>query len=548
MKKLFFLLSFLMVFFLGNLSAQESMNMEELYNYDLSEDFNDCWGYADDEGNEYAIVGTKKKILFFNVTDPDDVTLVDEFSNSNVSEMSVNGSIWRDFKTFGDKAYACAQKGGEGLLVFDLSGLPTEVTFEEQHSSSFTNAHNIFIDTNSGYLYVAGANTEYYGLIVLDIDSDPITEVASEYLGNNKYVHDLYVRNDTAYCSHGNPGFYVWDFTTPTDPDLVGSLSTGGYNHSSWLTEDGDYAFFAEEIPIGRSLGVIDLTDFGNLDVDVTFKEPLLAPDHMNNRPHNPYVRDDFLIVSYYHDGVQIFDISDPLDPELVGYYDTYPANTSYTDNYPGCWGVYPYLPSGNIIASDINNGFFLLEFTEPPLPVELTHFSARSVEKKVKLTWATASEANSELFEVQKSADGENSETIARIAAAGESDSNIDYVAFDKNPFLGDNYYRLKQIDMDGTFKLSEIEVVRFTTSPIDVFPTLVTSDEPLKILFSKKVSEWQVQIYSAQGQLMRNLNLSGGNGLLEELQHDDLPNGAYIVQASSNNYQVTKRIVIAR
>ena len=196
------------------------------------------------------------------------------------------------------------------------------------------------------------------------------------------------------------------------------------------------------------------------------------------------------LIVSYYHDGIQIFDISDPLNPVLEGYYDGYYQNTYYPNNYLGCWGVYPYFPSGNIIATDQDNGFHLLEFNAAPLPVDLTLFSATVEEDKVRLNWTTASEKNNNLFEIEKSADGVNFEKLTSVAGAGDSDVKIDYHRYDERPFLGDNYYRLKQIDFDGKFEYSDIEVVRFNTSQIEIFPTRVTSGEPINILFSENVN----------------------------------------------------------
>jgi choice-of-anchor B domain-containing protein len=552
MKKLYFFLGFLAYFFLGNLSAQDSLNMEVLYNYDApGHTYNDCWGYVDDAGNEYAIVGTKTKIYFYDITDPANVTLVDEFSNNNPSGLSMTSTTWRDFKTYGTKAYACADQSNntEGLLVFDLSDLPNSVTFESQTTDFFKRAHNIFIDTLSGRLYVVGGrlnNNTSVNVIVIDLTTDPISLMANASIAGG-YVHDIYVRNDTAYCSSGYDGLIVVDFDDPDNPDYLGSIDTEEYNHSSWLSDDGNYAFYAEEVPIGRPLGVVDLSDLGNMDIETTFKEPLLAPEHTNNRPHNPYVRDDLLIVSYYHDGVQIFDISDPLNPTLEGYYDTYPSNTNYTSYY-GCWGVYPYFPSGNIIATDMSNGFFVLEYTEAPLPVELIHFSARLKNDHVKLEWATASEQNSKHFEIQKSANGVDFETIARVAAAGDSDTKIDYLAYDEKPFSGDNYYRLKQVDFDGKFEYSDIEVVRFSTSPIDIFPTLVKANEPLKIVFSENMQDLEIQVFSIHGQLLQTNSLSAENGLQQELRLNDLNNGTFIIRAFNGNHQVSKRIVLVR
>ena len=80
---------------------------------------------------------------------------------------------------------------------------------------------------------------------------------------------------------------------------------------------------------------------------------------------HNPFIKDCLAIISYYHEGVQIYDVSNPATPIRVGYFDTDTTigNGNYSPNYRGCWGVYPFLPSGNIIAADRKNGLFVLTF-----------------------------------------------------------------------------------------------------------------------------------------------------------------------------------------
>jgi hypothetical protein len=77
-------------------------------------------------------------------------------------------------------------------------------------------------------------------------------------------------------------------------------------------------------------------------------------------------VKDDFMLVSCYQDGLYIYDISQPNNLNLAGYFDTHPqggANVSNygTSGYRGNWGLYPFLPSGNIIANDMQNGMFVL-------------------------------------------------------------------------------------------------------------------------------------------------------------------------------------------
>ena len=365
MKKYLLLGLFLMN--LSLLDAQESMNIIKLSNWDNDtlptagvHTFNDLWGYVDGEEREYAILGSAAYVHFFDVTDPVNPVLIEQFLGGVTT-------VWRDFKTYQNRAYGCSDSSTEGLLIFDLSNLPSTVTLTNQVTGFFTSAHNIFIDEANGRLYAVGTNSGS-DIVVLDIATNPDEPVllSSVQLPSGGYIHDLYVRDNIVYASHGNDGLFIWDFTDPEDPQYIASFESNGYNHSNWVTENGETLVFAEEVPRGLPMGIIDISDMANDNIDLYtyYKFPLLAPEFENNTPHNPYILGDFVYTSYYEDGIQISDISDPLNPVLAGYYDTYPSNTQY-EGYNGCWGVYPFLPSGNILVSDRENGLFVLEFVE---------------------------------------------------------------------------------------------------------------------------------------------------------------------------------------
>jgi len=83
--------------------------------------------------------------------------------------------------------------------------------------------------------------------------------------------------------------------------------------------------------------------------------------------PHNPFmVNDSLCFLASYCDGVQLLNIKNPSAPFLAGYFDTHPQSggnvSSYPDPYDGLWGLYPYLPSKNIVAVDEQNGIFVLK------------------------------------------------------------------------------------------------------------------------------------------------------------------------------------------
>ncbi len=318
--------------------------------------FNDVWGYADCDGREYAILGSAGRIHFIDVTLPENPVEIASFPGT------VN-SIWRDFKTFRDRAYACADQGTDGLMVFDLSQLPDTVTMTYQDNSIFRRSHNLWVDTLQGRLYMAGANTQSNGVIIYDLNANPDspTLLASIPLPGG-YIHDIHVVNHIGYCSHGGNGLWVYDFTNPQSPALLGSMTDypeRGYNHSSWLDASGDYLIMADETH-GTSLKVVDVQDLDEIQVRSLFKSALLAPELTGSIVHNPFIRDQYVVISYYHEGIQIYDMTNPDSVVRVAYYDTYPINTNY-NGFEGAWGAYPYLPSGNILGADISFGLHIL-------------------------------------------------------------------------------------------------------------------------------------------------------------------------------------------
>ncbi len=91
-------------------------------------------------------------------------------------------------------------------------------------------------------------------------------------------------------------------------------------------------------------------------------------------------------------------------------------------------------------------------------LPIELMSFTAKCERYGALLEWATASERDNDYFIIEHSSDAMNFSEIARIAGAGNSISTLNYSYVDYNMFGGDNYYRLIQVDYDGTRSASEI------------------------------------------------------------------------------------------
>jgi len=318
--------------------------------------YNDIWGYADPQGREYAILGGARHTFFFDITDPDNPVLVDKIDSGQTC-------VWRDFKTYGHYAYGVADNCSGGLEIFDLSDLPNSVSKVYDSPTFINNAHNIFIDTASHRLYACGINSGVNDLTILDLSSNPSTPSLIRHINlniGNDYIHDLYVRNDTAYlCNGWARRMLIYDMSDVNNLNDIGNVPSIGYNHSTWLSDDGKVTIVADESR-RAPLRLVDISNPDEPNLLSTFESRLLAPADTNSIAHNPYIiENDFAVISYYEDGVQIYKIDRPESPFRAGYHDTQPNVNSYSGD--GAWGVYPFLPSGNIIASDIDNGLFII-------------------------------------------------------------------------------------------------------------------------------------------------------------------------------------------
>lgn len=347
--------------------AQASLNMKLAGTLDgLGTAYTDIWGYQHG-AKEFVVIGSNTAINIVDITDCQNPTLESQIvDGSNTS--------WRDFKEYGDYIYAvCDVNCSEGLQIINKNTYAMT-----QSTSEFLRCHNLFIDEKAGRMYAVGTNTSVHGMYVYDIETDPANPILLKNVefrtiqndpSGNYYVHDVFVQNDTAYCSHGFQGYMIWDTKDLDNVSRIGFEANigGGYNHSSWPSTTNDYAYVAKETH-GKAIEVFDISDITDPLLVNSFIDPLLAPNVTNAIAHNPFVHLDKLYISYYHDGVKVYDISDELNPTLFAYYDTYPDNTNYS-GFNGTWGIWPFSRSGCIAASDITYGLQLIQLTTPPSP-----------------------------------------------------------------------------------------------------------------------------------------------------------------------------------
>ena len=316
---------------------------------------NDVWGYTDELGNEYAIVGTSKGTSIVNITNGAQAQEICWFAGTT--------SIWRDPCVYGNYAYVTTE-AEDGLLIIDLNPLPQSTNlptaiYTGPSSSPWQSAHTCFT-SESGYAYIFGANRGEGGVIILDLNANPMqpTEVG---VFDISYVHDGFERNDTLYTGHIYDGYFsIVDVSDHSNPILLATHPTPNlFTHNIWPSADGSVVYTTDEIS-GAFVAAYDITNLQQIkEID-----RVQSTQGTSVIPHNVHVNGSYLVTSYYSDGIVVHDAHDPSNLIKLGAFDTYPGQTP---GYDGCWGVFPFYASNKAVAADITEGLFVLQINYAP-------------------------------------------------------------------------------------------------------------------------------------------------------------------------------------
>jgi choice-of-anchor B domain-containing protein len=322
--------------------------------------FNEVWHFERNE-RDYAIIGSTEGTHFFEVTAEDHLRFID-FVPGDFRSAQVHN---RDFRDFGDYVYAVADQGNASALqIINIAHLPDSVFLEKTDSTNWNRAHTISIDNQSALMYactfrppIEHPDWFYRPLKVFSL-ADPLNPaLVFSGFDNLDEVHYAYVRGDTAYLNCGFDGLRIYNFSNPSSPVLLGSLSVyndQGYNHSGWLSEDGKTYFFTDESN-GKRIKMVDVSDIANPQIVRNFG----TANFQNAVAHHCIPVGDMLFVSYYNEGLRIFDTRTSI--REIAHYDTYPLNSNYFMN--GAWGVLPFKNGRRILVSDRTFGLFLFGF-----------------------------------------------------------------------------------------------------------------------------------------------------------------------------------------
>lgn len=346
---------------------------------------NEVWGWTDPQtGHEIALVGLSNGVGFVDVTTPDTPVYLGKLTSA-----TTGNNDWRTFRTDGEYLYVGSEASGHGVQVFHLArlrGVTTPQAFT--HDARYTRVSNVHtLVAHNGYLYLAGTTRTTGatnptctggGLHIVDVRNPLAPTFAGCYNGDG-YTHEAqcltyagpdaqHVGKDICFAYQGQEGTFtgevsIVDMTNKAAPVRLssGQYPNVGYSHQGWLTPDGRRILINDEFDQsaqGARTIVMNVTDLDAPEFEFNYYGP------QNTYAHNLYVVGDYAYLSNYTGGLHIVDVRQIGTGQLseVASFDTFQQSNGYT--YDGQWMNYPFFASGNVVATDITNGLFVLKAT----------------------------------------------------------------------------------------------------------------------------------------------------------------------------------------
>lgn len=320
-------------------------NMTLLGQWDtMTAQWGGIWVWIDpDDGKEYALLCARDGVRVVMMD-------IDQNPPKAVAELPGGFDDTKEVKVYGNYVYVLSEFGP--ITIYDVSNVPAVYNppLAGTVNPDGGGSHNLLIDGD--YLYVVG-NHGIGGLEIFSLANPTAPAKVGEF--QPFYYHDVTIRHDTlyAYGIYGN-GIDIIDVSNKTSPQLISRFNYPGSGaHNGELSYDGKYLFIGDEIGSGPWTRVFDVSD----PLNVSFVDDIIV-DQLSIA-HNCYRRNNILFIAHYDRGVRAYDVTDPANPVEVGFYDTKPA---LGGGFSGAWTALP-LPSGRIIASDMDNGLFVLQF-----------------------------------------------------------------------------------------------------------------------------------------------------------------------------------------
>ncbi len=350
-----------------------------------------------------------KGAFIFDVSNPDAPVLAAHYNPAPAQhflEAIVIGN--RAYFGSGGASGPGSSTGGDGVHIVDLTNPAVPVLLGKVNTSSgggYSNIHEMIVHGN--FLIENSNSFGTKNLKVINI-SNPAAPVFIRDIVPTEavWIHAMHTRGNRLFTSGWGSSTNlakteIYDMTgmsASQAPVLLGAIEDtttttfGNSMHSSWTSEDGNYLYSAREIgnSVNVSPGDIRVYNITNPATPLLVNKISMAQLGLNAvTPHNPVVMGNKLYVSWYQAGVQVFDLTDPVNPKRIGQYDAFPsafteeqraeiASNDESDiicglnrstgnaisGYNGTWAVYPFLGEDKVLVGDLAAGLLIVDVT----------------------------------------------------------------------------------------------------------------------------------------------------------------------------------------
>ncbi len=204
-------------------------------------------------------------------------------------------------------------------------------------------------------------------------------------------------------------------------------------------------------------------------------------------------------------------------------------------------------ISTGSVTGQTVSSwgAFALGSIPESALPVTLINFTAHKTENAVVLTWSTADEKYASHFVIERSVDGRSFEAVGRVNALGNSTTRLNYEFEDSlAEYAPLTYYRLRSVDVDGSFTLSRTVVVKHNINNIqvDIYPNPTPRTEILTIESNTPIKQIRVWDWAGR-EVSSQMATTGGKG---QLNLGNVPGGTYIIQIQTRENLIHKKLLV--
>ena len=422
----------------------------------------------------------------------------------------------------------------------DLAGHTLTLTGDLHIDGSFTHSNGTVIMSGSSVQYIDSENDFFYNLILTNTTTN--AEAVKVQTTDITIVNTLTM----SMSNGGDLNLNGQTITLETNASIVGESSADRiYGTSGKITHTINMPSNATAYNDIAGMGISITTGAGNTPGTTVIER---AHDIQSGTGLSTSVERWFDITPTINTALDVTLEVEYFDAELNGLasnsnmtlYRSTDVGVTWTDE-TDTWtdnGTEDYLTKTGVTA------FSRWTANNPVvLPIELTHFDAGCQNDNPELSWSTASEINNDYFTIERSTDAINFEPVGTINGHGNSNTTLNYMWTDDNPFSGTTYYRLKQTDFNGAFEYHGVRSVSCEqTSEISIYPN------PFQKSFTVQLSEnttypITVEVIDYLGRTIHTKVIESTTS--EIVLDDNISKGTYFVRVFNETTHIIERIV---